>query len=93
MTENQRKFPRTEIQLEVELNTAEGSSRTCMTKDVSQGGMYILLKNTEDHPLGEIVSLQYKNPLDNYAETSKDAIIVRCNDDGIAVAFVEMEEF
>ena len=93
MTENKRQFPRTKIQVEVELIFLEGNSITCITKDISLGGMYILLKNPENHPLGEIVNLQFKDPLENYAETSKDAIIVRCNDDGIAVAFVEMEEF
>ncbi len=34
-----------------------------------------------------------KNPLDNLEETTKDGVIVRHCDDGIAIAFVEMEEF
>jgi len=38
MTENQRKFPRTEIEVEVELSYLEDSARTVLTHDVSQGG-------------------------------------------------------
>ncbi len=41
--------------------------------------------------MGEMVSMRFKNPLNNYAETEKDGIIVRHTDDGIAVAFVEID--
>jgi hypothetical protein len=43
--------------------------------------------------MGEMINLRYKNPLSNYEETIKDGVIVRRSTDGIAVAFIEMEDF
>jgi len=93
MSENHRQFPRTEAQVEVELSFLEDNSRTVITHDISQGGLYMQLDNPDYYPMGEMVSLRYKNPLENNEETYKDGIIVRRTESGIAVAFVEMEEF
>ncbi len=92
MSENLRRHPRTEIEIEVELRFLEDSAHTVITRNLSEGGLYMCVKNTAHYPLGEMVSLHFKNPLNNFAETEKDAIIVRVEDAGIAVAFVEMEE-
>ena len=40
-----------------------------------------------------MVHLRYKNPLKDFAETEHDGIIVRHAEEGIAVVFVEMDEF
>lgn len=93
MTENLRRFPRKEIQIEVELRFLEDNARTVITRDMSEGGLFMRINDTERYPMGEMVSVRFKNPLDNYTDTEKDAIIVRRADDGIAVAFVEMDEF
>lgn len=93
MSDNLRRFPRKEIQIEVELRFLEGDARTVITRDMSEGGLFMRLKDTNNYPMGEMVSLRYKDPLDDFADTEKDAVIVRHTDEGMAVAFVEMEEF
>ncbi len=93
MSENQRQFPRTEVRVEVQLSFLEDSARIVMTHDISQGGLCMQLNNPDYYTMGEMVSLRFKNPLEDFEETSKDGIIVRHTDDGIAVAFIEMEEF
>ena len=93
MSENHRRFPRKEIQIEVELRFLEDSARTVITRDMSEGGLFMRISDTSHYPMGEMVSVRFKNPLDDFAETEKDAIIVRQADDGIAIAFVEMDEF
>lgn len=93
MSENRRQFPRKDIQIEVKLNFLEDNSQTVITRDISLGGLYILLDNPDYYPMGEMVNMRFNNPLDNNEETIKDGIIVRRSDNGIAVAFVEMEEF
>jgi hypothetical protein len=93
MTKNQRQFPRKNINIEVELNFLEDDLKTVITRDISQGGLYIQLDNPDYYPMGEMINLRFKNPLSNNEETIKDGVIVRHADDGIAIAFIEMEGF
>ena len=93
MSENLRRFPRKEIQIEVELCFLEDSARTVITRDLSEGGLFMRIKDTEHYPMGEMVNLRFKDPMADYVETEKDGIIVRHTDDGIAVAYVEIDEF
>lgn len=92
MSENLRRFPRKEIEIEVELRFLEDNARTVITRNMSEGGLYMRVKDSDHYPLGEMVSLRFKNPLGDFSNTEKDAVIVRVEDEGIAVAFVEMEE-
>ena len=93
MSENNRQFPRQEIQIEVKLRFLEDEARTVITRDMSEGGLFIRLKDIENYPMGEMVNLNFKDPLSDYLPTEKDAIIVRHTDKGIAVAFIEIDEF
>ena len=93
MSEDKRRFPRQEIQIEVELSFLEDTARTVTTLNLSEGGLFLQLKNADNYPMGEIVNLHFKNPLNNLEETEKDGVIVRHANDGIAIAFIEMEEF
>ena len=93
MSKEKRQFTRQEIQIEVVLSFLEDTACTAITRDMSEGGLFLQLKNIERYPMGEMVNLQFKNPLNNLEETEKDGIIVRHANDGIAVAFIEMEEF
>ena len=93
VTHNQRLHPRIEVQVEVKLSFLEEGSRTVITRDISKGGLYMELDNPDHYPMGEMVHLQFDDPLNNDQTTDKDGIIVRLTDDGIAVAFVEMGDF
>lgn len=93
MSEDLRKLPRNEAQVEVQLNFLEDNTRMVITRDASRGGLFMLLNNAEHYTIGEMVTVNFKNPFDNFKATKKDAIIVRHSDEGIAIAFIEMEEF
>jgi len=93
MSNNQRQFERSEIKIEVTLSYLEDNARTVITRNISTGGLFMQLDNPGHYPLGEIVNLKFTDPLTDSDNTEKDAVIIRCADDGIAVAFVEMEEF
>jgi len=93
MSENLRRFARKEIQIEVELRFLEDDARTVITRDMSEGGLFMSLRDTEHYPMGEMVNLRFKNPLEDFTDTEKDAIIVRHTEEGMAVAFIEMDEF
>lgn len=50
------------------------------------------MKNPKEFPLGEMITLSYQDPLSDNNPTTRDAIIVRQADDGIAVAYIEIDE-
>lgn len=93
MSKELRQFPRQKIQIEVALNYLEDEPRTLITRNLSDGGMFLRLNDASHYTMGEMVSVSYKDPLHDYAATEKDAIIVRHDKDGIAIAFIEIEEF
>lgn len=90
MSENQRLHPRQEIKIEVELRFLEDEPVTVITRNVSQGGLFMCLANPDHYTMGEMVSVEFKDPLNGFTDTHKDAIIVRHDEDGIAIAFIEM---
>ena len=53
--------------------------------------MLVLLNNPEHYSMGELINLRFKNPFEDFEETEKDAIIVRHADNGIGVAFIEID--
>lgn len=91
MSENQRQHPRQEIKIEVELRFLEDDPVTVITRNVSEGGLFMSLKNPDHYTMGEMVSVNYKDPLNDFVDTHKDAIIVRHDEEGIAIAFIEIE--
>lgn len=90
MSENLRRFPRKEIETEIELRFLEDNARTATSLNMSEGGVLMRVDDAERYPIGEMISLRFKNPFDDFADVEKDGIIVRHTDDGFAVAFVEI---
>ena len=93
MIENLRKYERTKIDIDVELSIGDSYSTNATTLDVSEGGMFLKIEETSQFPLGDMVIVSYKDPLNNNAETTKDAAIVRVADHGIAIAYVDLLAF
>ena len=93
MGENNRRHARHDFQIDVLLTLTEKATQSMQTRDISEGGMFLSTSTPSDFPLGEMVHIQYNNPLNNDAETEVDAIIVRLSDDGVGVAFIEMDAF
>ena len=93
MTESQRNHPRHEIRINAALTCLSTDSRIVKTRDISVGGMFLLLDNPDDFPIGEMAHIHFLDPLNNEADTYKDAVIVRVSDDGIALSFVELDSF
>ena len=93
MSKDQRRFPRKEIKVSVELTFLDQPYTIVNTRDISEGGMFIEVKSAEEFPIGELVNVHYLDPLNDNEDTYKDAAIVRVVQDGIAISFIEMAEF
>ncbi|MES0328353.1 MAG: PilZ domain-containing protein [Gammaproteobacteria bacterium] len=93
MSDNNRRYERHDIQIDVRLTLMDNDPQTIQTLDISEGGMFLATNSSSDFPLGEMVHVQYNNPLKNDAETEVDAIIVRLTDRGVGISFIEMDAF
>ena len=93
MSKQDRKHPRHDIQIEVELSYTDDAPRTVRTRDISEGGMFLLLDDAGHYALGELARVAFHNPLANDRAEEKDAVVVRNSAHGIAIAFIEMEVF
>jgi c-di-GMP-binding flagellar brake protein YcgR len=93
MTEIKRSHPRHDIRINAALTCLSTDSRIVKTRDISTGGIFLLLDNPNDFPIGEMAKIHYLDPLNNEADTFKDGVIVRVTHDGIAISFVELGDF
>jgi len=93
MSENLRQYPRQDIQVDVQLSFLENEHRIVRTRDISEGGMFLAFNDTSGYPLGEMLHLKYKDPINDNTDTEMDAIIVRVADDGLGIAFIALDAF
>ena len=93
MSENQRKYPRYEVRVDVQLFFLDNEPIAVYTKDISECGMLLDIDSPSAYPLGEMLHLTYKNPLHDNRDDEVDGIIVRITEDGLGVAFVDLDAF
>ncbi|MDH5518448.1 MAG: PilZ domain-containing protein [Gammaproteobacteria bacterium] len=88
---NQRRFERFAISMMVELSYPDGTVHTGTTRNISDGGIFILLPNRPFPPLGELVTIKKTSNQDSLVELPNDtAVVVHKDKDGIGLAFVDM---
>lgn len=93
MAKELRKHFRKNIQVEVELNYLEDNARKVNTINISKGGVCLELDNPGHYTMGELVTLQFDDAMEDIRDPFKNAVIVRHTAQGIAVAFIEMNDF
>ena len=93
MSENNRKYERHDIQIDIILTLDNNEPQTIRTIDISEGGMFLDISDSSALTLGEMAQIKYNNPLNNDAETEVDVIIVRITPRGVGIAFIEMGYF
>ncbi len=89
MADNQRKSPRRELSVDVQLSFLAYEPTPAKTRDVSDGGMFLEVENSSDYKLGEVIHLKYSDPFRNDAVTMISATVVRIVSDGIGITFPE----
>ena len=89
MTDNQRKHPRRELLVDVQLSFLAYEPTPAKTRDVSEGGMFLNVEDSSKYHIGEKLHLKYKDPFHENTNTIIDAIVVRITSDGIDINFPE----
>lgn len=89
---NQRRFERITVSMVVELVYPDETVYQCTTRNISEGGLFILLPSTNFPPLGEMVTIKKIPDQDISTELPFDtAVVVHKDDDGIGLAFVDLD--
>lgn len=93
MNKDKRKFERQNIHLEVELDFPSGESQVVRTRDMSDGGIFLLVEKLRRPVIGEVVTVKLNDNEQNANVTfpSNDAVVVRQEESGIGLAFIELE--
>ena len=87
-----RKFPRKEIILSVKISYPTGESQLVHTRDISDGGMFLILEELDRPIIGELVSVELTDENDNKdVLPSSEAVVVREESEGIGLSFIEMD--
>lgn len=89
---NQRRFERFTVSMIVELVYPDNTTHQCTTRNISEGGLFILLPNKTFPPIGEMVNIKKIPGQDITTNLPHDtAIVVHKDDNGIGLAFVDLD--
>jgi c-di-GMP-binding flagellar brake protein YcgR len=92
MSKESRKFPRHLIHLDVELTYPDGEQHQAVTRDISEGGMFVLISSELRPILGELVSIRLTGgSIEKTALPSSEAIVVHTAPKGIGLAYIFLE--
>ena len=93
LSQEKRKYTRRDARFEVELGLPSGDIRLAGTRDVSDGGVFIILDQSQRPVIGEVVTVKLTESPQNVGESfpSSDAVIVRQEEEGVGLAFIELD--
>ena len=92
MDKEKRKYPRRSVELNVELSYPSGDVKTVKTRDISEGGLFLILDELEKPVLGEVVGVKLVDEsAGKEVFPSDEAVVVRYAPDGVGLAFIEIE--
>jgi c-di-GMP-binding flagellar brake protein YcgR len=88
-----RKYPRRKLHLEVELSFPSGEKQTVRTQDVSDGGVFLIVDKLRRPIIGEVIEVKIVNDENELGVEfpSNDAVVVRQEEGGIGLAFIELD--
>jgi len=89
---DKRKSPRKDITLSINITYPSGESQIVNTRDISDGGMFLILDKLDQPIIGELVAVELTDdPKNTEALPSSEAVVVRQETDGIGLSFIEMD--
>ena len=86
----QRRHLRIGLVVDIELTLPDVGKVTVRTRNISDGGLFLVLDDLELPPIGTEVQVRLKNQLGDGEEPPINrAMVVRQEPDGIGLAFIE----
>ena len=87
-----RKSPRRNVILEVELSFPSGDKQIVSTRDISDGGIFLILDQLDRPILGELLGVKLVgDSAEKETLPGTDAVVVHQDQEGIGLAFIQIE--
>lgn len=87
-----RKFTRKNITLSVRLTYPAGETQVVHTRDISDGGLFLILDKLKRPIIGELVTVELMDaPENSESLPSSEAVVVRQEASGIGLSFIVMD--
>jgi hypothetical protein len=87
-----RKSPRRDIILDIELSYPSGDKQIVSTRDISDGGVFLILDQLDRPVLGELVGVKLVgDSIEKEILPGTDAVVVHQEPQGIGLAFIQIE--
>jgi hypothetical protein len=86
--ENKRKHPRHPVTVDIKIAHPDFGEKTVKTRNISDGGLFIVIEPTEMPAVGEVVKGQVQGAAVDLPIL--DMEIVRVEEDGLGLKFVEV---
>lgn len=87
---DRRRYPRTEANLNVRISHPELGAHTTETRDISDGGAYVLLPPGHNFSVGTVVTVQVHDAPQGAPELKMR--VMRVDDEGIGLMFLDEKE-
>ena len=92
MSREFRKSPRQPARLEIGLAYPSGEHQIAVTRDVSDGGMFVLIETQARPILGELVTISLIGRSANQLSLpSTEAVVVHTSPEGVGLAYIFLE--
>ena len=89
--ENKRRYPRTRLRAEVKLNHPEVGALSSHTRDISEGGAFVVTENIATPRIGDIIEVQVQG-LPGEPAPVVPMRVVRIDRDGVGLEFVRADD-
>lgn len=89
--ENKRRYPRTRLRAEVKLKHPEVGELSSHTRDISEGGAFVVTENLLTPRIDDIIEVQVQG-LPGEPAPVVPMRVVRIDSDGVALAFLQNSE-
>lgn len=87
MSHEKRKYVRTAFTCRIKIIAADNSEMLVKTRDISDGGVFVVLEQDQMPPIGTIVSGQVQGLLDNAPVLKME--VVRMEPSGVGLRFLQ----
>ena len=87
-----RKSPRRNATLEIELSYPSGDKKIVSSRDISDGGIFLILDQLDRPILGELLGIKLAgNSAEKETLPGTEAVVVHQEQEGIGLAFIQIE--